>query len=79
MRVIGLRRVVQLGLGCYEVETWDGDRVNLSYDGVRLLAINRNCEELSFSIEGRGLKGELSELLDLGSFALEEGCLVSTF
>jgi len=76
--MVGVRHVIQTGEFSYELETVVGERVRMVYNGVvlTLLYKSEHLENLSFSVERRGL-GTLDEFLSLAGFELSADCMLT--
>lgn len=72
-----LRRVLQVGDRRYELETVGGERITLTYNGHTLTTMyGGHFENMSFSIEVRGLDGILSYLKEAG-FGIAPVCMIT--
>lgn len=72
-----LRRVLQVGDRKYDLETIGGERIVLSYNGFNLTTMySGHFENMSFSIEVRGLDGILSYLKEAG-FEIAPVCMIT--
>jgi len=77
MRGVALRRVLQVGENRYDLETIGGERITLTYNGIVLTTIySDQFENMSFSVEKRGLSGLVS-FLDHAGFIISPACMIT--
>lgn len=72
-----LRRVLQVGENRYDLETVGGERILMTYNGHTLTTLySDQFENLSFSIEVRGLSGLVS-YLEAAGFLISPACMIT--
>ncbi|NBR24336.1 MAG: hypothetical protein EBU08_11320 [Micrococcales bacterium] len=76
MTEVELLRVIELSPNRFELETVDGDRVTLTYDGYTLTAMHGVRENLSFLLHVKGLDG-IEDYLHVAGYKLSPSAMVT--